>query len=172
MDHFYQDIVGYVGKGELDILRKGVQQTPDGGTIIEVGVCNGYCTAFLIVEIMNSGKDIKLISCDTFPDEWRERSVRSLAEGYNVEVVKGRSVDLDVKSADFVWLDGDHSYENVKEELIRFYDILTPGGMIAGHDYRHEYYPGVKKAVDEFCSERGITVKGGFSFYFTKDAQG
>lgn len=48
-------------------------------------------------------------------------------------------------SFDLVFLDGDHSYESVKQEL----DYFKDSKIIAGHDYgNHE--PGVIKAVDEF----------------------
>lgn len=168
MDHFYQTLPGYVGPIELEILKQGVELTKEGGIIIEVGTCCGYCTAFLLVEIQNSGKNIHLVTCDLFPYPEDEDNVRKFTDGYNVRVFKGKSLDLPYNTADFVFLDGNHDYENVKQELIKFFDILKPGGMIAGHDYGHDSYPGVKQAVDEFCKEKGIELNADFSFYFTK----
>lgn len=169
MEHFYKNVTGYVNDGDLEALRKGVENTPDGGTIIEVGICNGYCTAFLIAEIANSGKKIKLISCDTFPDQAHMNWVLNFLDSYDVDIRQCRSVDLIVDKADFVWLDGDHTYQNVKAELEKFYPIVPVGGMIAGHDYLHPSYPEVRQAVDEFAAANGIEVKTeDWSFYFVK----
>lgn len=57
---------------------------------------------------------------------------------------------------DFIYIDGNHSYESVKEDLQLYYDKIRPGGIIAGDDYGHSWHPGVKKAVDEFFAEKKI----------------
>ncbi len=36
---------------------------------------------------------------------------------------------------DFIYLDGAHDYENVKKELPIYWDMVKPGGVLAGHDY-------------------------------------
>jgi predicted O-methyltransferase YrrM len=50
---------------------------------------------------------------------------------------------------DLVFLDGDHSYESVKEELEYFKDCT----VVTGHDYNNHGCPGVKQAVDEFVAD-------------------
>jgi predicted O-methyltransferase YrrM len=165
MNHFYNQVTGYVTDEDLQVLQQGVQHTPEGGTIVEVGVMHGYCTAFLIGEIANSGKDIRLIACDIFEDEQNYQRVLTFLKGYRVDIRRCKSVDLVVERADFVWLDGDHSFENVTEELNKFIK-LVPDGIIAGHDYLHPSYPEVRKAVDEFCKDRYKVNTFGYSFYF------
>jgi glycosyltransferase involved in cell wall biosynthesis len=59
---------------------------------------------------------------------------------------------------DFVYLDADHSYEGLKSDISVWYEKVRVGGIIAGHDYGHENFPGVKKAVDEFFSRFGWTI--------------
>jgi predicted O-methyltransferase YrrM len=51
-------------------------------------------------------------------------------------------------SVDFVFIDGDHRFEYVVEDIKLAERLVKPGGMIAGHDYTHQDWPGVKKAVD------------------------
>jgi predicted O-methyltransferase YrrM len=51
--------------------------------------------------------------------------------------------------ADLVFIDGDHRYEEVLGDISRALSFVRPGGTIAGHDYRHKDWPGVKRAVDE-----------------------
>lgn len=50
----------------------------------------------------------------------------------------------------FVYIDGDHSYEGVKEDIANWFFKVKEGGIIGGHDYNHPNFPGVKKAVDAF----------------------
>jgi len=54
---------------------------------------------------------------------------------------------------DFVYLDGNHSYEAVVEDLDLWIPKLKPGGIIGGHDFynseRPDYKCGVQKAVSE-----------------------
>lgn len=51
---------------------------------------------------------------------------------------------------DFVYIDADHSYEGVWNDIIAWYPLIRNGGIIGGHDYGHTNFPGVKQAIDEF----------------------
>lgn len=52
-------------------------------------------------------------------------------------------------SPGFVFIDGDHRYETVKHDIELAFKIMRNGGILAGHDYTHTDWPGVKQAVDE-----------------------
>lgn len=54
------------------------------------------------------------------------------------------------ESLDFVFIDGDHTYEGCKRDILAWMPKIKRGGWITGHDY-HEF-PGVKQAVDELLS--------------------
>ena len=58
------------------------------------------------------------------------------------------------RSLDFVYIDANHSYEAVMQDLNLWYPKVSRGGVIAGHDYYNKVEPPwhceVKKAVDEF----------------------
>ena len=67
---------------------------------------------------------------------------------------------------DWVYIDADHSYEGVMLDLEASGPLIKQGGLIVGHDYatpeqaqgiRH-YYPGVARAVTEFCSRYGWRI--------------
>jgi len=51
------------------------------------------------------------------------------------------------ESLDLVFIDADHIYEEVKQDIGAWLPIVKPGGILSGDDYG--VYPGVKKAVDE-----------------------
>ena len=61
---------------------------------------------------------------------------------------------------DMLYIDGDHSYEGCKKDLIAAFKKVKNAGYIMGHDYemnmskaKTNYSFGVKRAVDEFCQE-------------------
>jgi hypothetical protein len=53
---------------------------------------------------------------------------------------------------DFIYLDGDHSASNLKTEIPVFELLLKHGGVLAGHDYFNQNYPGVRFSVDAYAN--------------------
>jgi hypothetical protein len=35
----------------------------------------------------------------------------------------------------FIFIDGDHSYQGVRQDILDYFPILAPGGIMAFHDY-------------------------------------
>jgi hypothetical protein len=63
---------------------------------------------------------------------------------------------------DWIYVDGDHSYEEVLNDLRNWWPKIKPGGCLAGDDYRwrdENKRLAVKDAVEEFAGETGIRVK-------------
>lgn len=58
-------------------------------------------------------------------------------------------IDAVGEGADLVFLDGDHRRSVVREEIDTYRSLVKAGGILAGHDYTHGDWPGVKEAVDE-----------------------
>lgn len=58
-------------------------------------------------------------------------------------------------SLDFVYIDGNHSYGFVAEDLVLYYPKLKKRGLLAGHDYDIE---SVRKAVDEFAAAHNLAL--------------
>jgi len=46
-----------------------------------------------------------------------------------------RKFEQDNNLPPFIFVDGDHSYEGVKQDIINYYPLLKPGGMMMFHDY-------------------------------------
>lgn len=61
--------------------------------------------------------------------------------------------------ADFVFIDGDHRYTECRDDIRDALSLMPAGGILAGHDYGHEDWPGVKRAVDEAFGPRVNLVK-------------
>jgi predicted O-methyltransferase YrrM len=67
-------------------------------------------------------------------------------------------IDICDDSIDILYVDGEHTYDTVKRDLLDYYPKVKHGGVIGGHDYSVKSFPGVVQAVDEFCEEFGLTV--------------
>ncbi|MBO9699274.1 MAG: class I SAM-dependent methyltransferase [Sporocytophaga sp.] len=61
---------------------------------------------------------------------------------------------------DWVYIDGNHTYEYVKMDLECYYPKVKKGGFIAGDDYISDRWwkDGVNKAVDEFVASGKVKV--------------
>jgi hypothetical protein len=59
-------------------------------------------------------------------------------------------------SLDFVYIDGLHDYESVKKDIIAWFPKVKKGRLLCGHDYNTIKWPGVTKAVTEFCKEHSL----------------
>ncbi len=54
---------------------------------------------------------------------------------------------------DFIFIDANHDYEYVKQDLEVWAPKVRPGGIFSGHDYRWE---GVSRAVQEYSETHSI----------------
>ena len=149
------------------LYKSMVQKFPSGSRFVEVGSWKGKSSAFMAVEIANSGKDIEFycvdnwsgssehagLKLDSLFKEFKE-NMKPLERYYKPvksdSLVAARSFDDD--SLDFVFIDASHEYEDVKNDILAWLPKVRKGGVLAGHDYYvdgEDYYPGVKRAVDE-----------------------
>ena len=53
-----------------------------------------------------------------------------------------------IEKIDFVYIDGLHTFEQVKKDIENYLPFLNEPKIIGGHDY-HVHWEGVKKAIDE-----------------------
>lgn len=124
----------------------------------ELGVDKGILTGMLLRQC----PDLKLIAVDLFPN--LERSKRVF--GYESEhfdrltVMKMSTADaarlVDDASLDFVFIDADHSYDAVMEDITLWAPKVRPGGWLGGHDFHQRKFPGVVEAVQRYF--RGTDV--------------
>jgi hypothetical protein len=58
-------------------------------------------------------------------------------------------------SMDLVFVDGDHSYDAVKNDTAKALELLRPGGVVIWHDFAGKC-PGVIRFLDEFSMSRPL----------------
>lgn len=82
-----------------------------------------------------------------------------LSKHNRLTLVKSTSLDFAESTSevfDFVFLDGDHSYEAVINECNIFYSKIRAGGALMGHDYN--IFESVNKAVEQFARGNHLTI--------------
>lgn len=88
---------------------------------------------------------------------------RQISSG-KVEIYRELSVEaarhFSDAQLDFVYIDGDHSYEGVKNDLAAFFPKVKPGGLIIGDDYTLGAWwkDGVVRAFHEFLVESNTVI--------------
>lgn len=160
MQHFYEDIPGWFGFA--DLYREAVRSFD--GVFVEIGAWKGRSAAFLAVEIINSGKPIKLHVVDTFEGSANEpehendpelpvlravfdrnmEPVRHILTVHQLPSIEAASLFAD-GSVSLVLIDAAHDDESVKADIAAWRPKVRPGGWLCGDDIN---WPGVRSAVE------------------------
>ena len=79
----------------------------------------------------------------------------------NINLIKGNSnlilKKIDMSKIDFVFLDGGHAYETIKNDLECCLDVINSNGTVLCDDYDlGAQAPEVKKAIDEFVQKNNF----------------
>ena len=149
---------------------------PKHGTVVEVGVLRATFSRTM----WNKLNPDRMVLIDVWEDypapegpDWTGdelyQSALEFADGKNVELWKGKSVDMIPKLPDrgvrTAYVDADHSYDSVLADLEALLPKMEHGGWLAGHDYCSLALFGVVRAVAVFCDRHNLSVG-----ILTKDA--
>jgi len=176
MRHFYQHIDGWFSYEY--IYKDVVAQAKDGSLFVEIGSFKGRSTAFMCVEIANSGKDIKFECIDPLEliSHYAESAIDQPEVFTDYNVVKFHERLMPVKeyytlqqltsneavnlykdgSIDFLLIDGDHSFEAVKNDVNIFIPKMKADGLIACDDAFDE---SVCRAISEGAELHGLIAE-------------
>lgn len=175
MDHFYERVVGFFNYE--DVYDDVIALVPEGQTekFVEIGVWKGKSVVYAAVEIINSQKNITIDAVDSWEtaNGWAndlilKEEVKS-GDAYptflnNIEPVKNIITPVKMTSIEasklyedeslfFVYIDGNHTYDFVKDDILHWLPKVKKGGYIGGHDIDNVEWPGVRQAVTEFFGE-------------------
>ena len=98
-------------------------------------------------------------------DPYNIKSVNKLLRKFekNINIIKGNSKnvlkEINLDEIDYVFLDGGHKYETVRNDLENLTQIVNNKGTILCDDYNLSYAPGVKKAIDEYVIDKNYDLK-------------
>jgi len=133
----------------------------------EIGVREGHFSKY-IVENTNIEKWYSIDPWENNPElpnaEVALESAKNMFEpfGERIEMIKGYSPQaadlIEDNSLDFIYIDGMHTYDEVKADINAWWSKLKDGGILAGHDYHLEDWPGVYDSVNEFVEENNLKL--------------
>ena len=141
---------------------------------VEVGVLEGEYSKKIDNFFKEKNRNLKLWLVDPWVsnDDYSEFSQKKLDYSYNkvvekfknnknINIIREKSISasdkFDDNSLDFVYIDGDHDYVHVKNDLNVWFKKLNKHGVLFGDDYSRAY--GVHKAVSDFAFENKLIVK-------------
>ena len=95
-----------------------------------------------------------------------EQSIKKFGIFEHCVIHKGKSWKLmkviEGRVFDFIFIDGDHSYYGVRNDIAVSITKIKPGGVIAGDDYNHSPETGLRDAVHEVFGEDKISKRASF----------
>ena len=98
-------------------------------------------------------------------DPYNIKSVNKLLRKFekNINIIKGNSKnvlkEINLDEIDYVFLDGGHKYETVRNDLENLTQIVNNKGTILCDDYNLSYAPGIKKAIDQYVLDKNYNLK-------------
>jgi hypothetical protein len=176
----------------LEILKN----IPDKSSGIEVGVLHADLSIFLLENCLKIKKlylidPWKKYNKEEYVDSVNEKSQKEYDEIYlsvkqriksheeRVELLRGESKEFENKfsenSLDFIYLDANHMYENVFNDISTWYPKIKKGGILFGNDFMEDGYKiwqkdvygkpicygeyGVRSAVRVYCKQNQINYR-------------
>jgi hypothetical protein len=170
------------GGGNHSIFEELILSAKDRiKTIIEVGTWKGQSAINMANILKKNNIKCKIYCVDTFLGGWKLEE-NDLKNGYPQiyykflnNIVHEKCEDYIIPcpntssfyyrefkkinlTADLIYIDGCHEYEEVYTDIKNYSDLLKPNGIIFGDDYS-TIFPGVKKAIEKYCLENNKTFQ-------------
>lgn len=155
-----------------EAYKHAINVVPSPGLIVEIGSWQGKSACLMAALIRESGKAIEFCCIDPWKDggpdlqhtpfkiEGENKLYQSFLDHtkeFRSEIKPIRGLSGEVfhtfadQSIDYLMIDGDHSYEGVRDDIANYLPKMKPGGIVAGDDY---LWPGVTKAFHEAFGDR------------------
>jgi predicted O-methyltransferase YrrM len=137
-----QEAFGYLFAEEVDALQNLVRSLPGAPTVLQIGAGAGTSS----LAMLEARSDVSLTTVDIqagnspFGCLYAEKQVVTEAGmADRLSQIHGSSITVGREwggpKFDMVFIDGDHSYEGCKGDILAWTPHLKRGGILAVHDY-------------------------------------
>jgi predicted O-methyltransferase YrrM len=145
-----------VSSKALDELIKEIKER---SIMVEIGSYIGESTTIfakyfdkvISIDPFLDNYDPKDIACTFAPfEEVYQQFLKNTETFTNIQQIRKKSDDAieDIGEIDFLYIDGLHTYDQVKKDIANYLPKIKKGCYIGGHDY-HPAWPEVMNAVNE-----------------------
>ncbi len=154
------DIFTYTSTQELRALYALASCQSQEATALEIGSHLGASSCYIAAGLKKLNG--RLLCVDTWNNETMPEQEQNTFAQFtsNVEGVKQQIIPIRKRSEDiseedietdlnFVFIDGDHSYEAVKRDFEYVQKWLAKDATVAFHDFASSYFEGVTRVVGE-----------------------
>lgn len=125
---------------------------------------NNKHAAIYCIDPWEAYKDFSLYGSDEKMDHNYHKTLDRLQHYKNVRIIRKYSMealdDFEDGALDFVYIDANHTYDYVMEDMAGWSRKVRDGGIVAGHDYLEppliDDRIEVKEAVDEYTEAHNI----------------
>jgi predicted O-methyltransferase YrrM len=155
-------IPGCCSERECRLVAHLVTMAPSGGEIVEIGAFKGRVTGWLIEAAQMRPDRPVVASID--PHGWGtradfEKTVADLGlaeRGLRVHYADSRELGRTwSKPIIFLWIDGSHEYDDVRQDIDNFTPHVVREGLIAFDDSAGGTFPDVERALAEWEAASG-----------------
>lgn len=163
-------IPGTTSQRKCELLCHLAAESPGGGVYVEIGAFKGKSAAWIMDGIELGKKNAKptLASIDPHGrgtwDEYQNtiQQFRLIERG--LEVYRDFSAAVGntwTRPISFLWIDGSHKYEDVKDDIRLFVPHLISGAWVIFDDAAQGKFPGVEQAIaEDMMTNPGLTYEG------------
>ncbi len=160
------DVEGYLSDSDILLLRFLARECSGIGCVVEIGSWKGKSTIALSQGSKN-GAHIEIYSVDHHhgSEEHLEKKKKVYTlKDFKKNIEKYEMDDIVIplvktssqaaknfkKKIELLFIDGDHTYKSVKQDLKLWFPKVIVGGVIALHD---NYWDGPRKVIDEYMKD-------------------
>lgn len=172
-----RNVRGYLSEREANCIMIAAALSPARGANVEIGSFMGRSTVCLahICKTYGLGKVVAIdphtSPSETDPDLGTERTSldrfrqnldqAALADQVDVRVdfssAAGKAWSSPIR---FLWIDGDHTYEAARNDILMFKRHLVPGGLLLMHDVLGTHYGSLRAFVEEVLDSHEFGAAG------------
>ena len=95
-------------------------------------------------------------------DKYYLRTFEVAAHFHQVSLIRDTSLNaskrFDANVFDLIYIDADHSFDSVIQDIVSWWPKVRIGGYLGGHDFGSRLHPGVRKAVETATELSGLKI--------------